>query len=159
MALIHSNKLVNQVINNLRKGNCHNDFLGKRFVIDSNIHRISFSYNEERFGTTITKVHGKYEITKWWWESYLGLDGYEYEREHTRTQIVSKDSIIVDLIDEEQIDAEVTRVMQRVNGYFTRVKWYIWSEPLNYSEDWGELPEEFESLDNPPSEISIFAEK
>lgn len=154
MAPIHSNKLVNQVINNLRKGNCHHDFLGKRFIIDNNVHTITLFSGDSNslvYGTTISKQHGKYRICEW--ESEAVDNGF-INREKVR--VVSDYRVVVDLINEEYEHAENTFIQDK---HSHRVPWHVWSEPLNHSEDWGELPEGFEPLENPPSEIAIFAEK
>ena len=149
MALIHSRKLVSQIINGMRRGNCHNDYLGKRFVIDSNVHFITMYAGDSNtliYGITISKQHGKYKITKWESEA---VDGGFINHESVR--VVSDYRIIVDLINEEYEHAETVFIKDKHH----RVSWHVWSEPLNHSEDWGELPEGFEPLENPPSEISI----
>lgn len=147
MALINTTKLVSQIINGMRRGNCHSDYLGKRFVIDSNVHFITICAGDSNtliYGITISKQHGKYRICKW--ESEAVDNGFI---DHESVRIVSDYRIVIDLINEEYEHAETVYIH---DNHSHRVSWHIYSEP---DEDYGELPEGFEPLENPPSEISI----
>ena len=146
MARINTTKLVNQLINNLRRGNCHNDYLGKRFVIDCNIHFITMCAGDSNTfiqGITIGKLNGKYKITKWESEA---VDGGFID--HKSVRVISDYRIVVNLINEWNEYAETVFIRDRHH----KVSWHVYSEP---EEDCGELPEGFEKLENIPEEIVV----
>lgn len=131
MSLIHSNKVVRNLINSLRKKNTHSTNLGRRFVIDGNMRSITL-YSDKyglACGVTITKRHGKYHVNEW--ESKAMPEGII---DITSIRVVSDSRVVVDLINRSY---PYIYVLDN-NKVLTS-----WNMP---EEDYGELPEGFQPV-------------
>jgi hypothetical protein len=125
---------------------------GTRFITDSNAKSISFetttSY-EICWNLTIVKHNGKYTVTI----ARMDCNDIIYEK----SWVTSKDSTIEKLINHEILKADAFCVK---NKHHEDLGWQVITDPSDLYDDTkeiicGELPEGFEPLDNPPSEISI----
>lgn len=141
------------IIRQNRKGNCSIDFLGKRFILDTNIKTISWEIctaNGTTFGTAVRKINGKYAI-----------GNYEYQFTNNGLQITTKVFFthnfnqVKKLIDEHVMYSERYRIL---DAHDQQVSWSVFAPHLD-KPDWGDLPEGFtkvfEALEAVPEFIDI----
>lgn len=141
------------IVKQNRRGDCCIDYLGRRFILDTNIRTISWencTANGVTMGTAIRKIAGKYAI-----------GDYEYEWVNSKLQIRTKIRFthnfnqVKKLIDEYAIYGERRRIM---DAHDQEVRWNIFAPNLN-KPDWGDLPDGFkrvvEELESVPEFIDI----
>ena len=123
------------IIRQNRKGNCSGDYLGRRFIIDTNVKTISWencTANGVTFGTAVRKMNGKYAI-----------GNYEYQFTNNGLQITTKVFFthnfnqVKKLIDEYALYGERRRIM---DAHDQEVKWSVFAPTLS-KPDWGDLEE------------------
>lgn len=119
------------IIRQNRKNNCCIDYLGRRFILDTNIKTISWEIctaNGVTFGTAVRKMNGKYAI-----------GNYEYEWINDKLQIRTKIYFthnfnqIKKLIDEYAVYGERRRIM---DAHDQEVKWSVFA-PIHNKPEWG----------------------
>ena len=113
----------------------------KRVLVDSNVKYVSFFiYNTGRVkGTTIIKSHGKYYINNWCNQE----EGNQNIWYASNIRCISRDDIAEKLIKKLHARCDKCSILDK---HLNHIRWEI---------TYGELPEGFEPLENPPSEISI----
>lgn len=141
------------IIRQNRKGDCSGDYLGRRFILDTNIKTISWencTANGVTFGTAVRKMNGKYAI-----------GNYEYEWVNDKLQIRTKIFFthnfnqVKKLIDSYALYGERRRIM---DAHDQEVRWSVFAPHLD-KPDWGNLPEGFKrvvkELESVPEFIDI----
>lgn len=123
------------IVKQNRKGNCCIDYLGRRFIIDSNVKTISWencTANGVTFGTAVRKMDGKYAV-----------GNYKYQWVNGKVQITTKVFFthnfnqVKKLIDEYAVYGERRRIM---DAHDQEVMWSVFA-PVLSKPDWGDLEE------------------
>jgi hypothetical protein len=141
------------IIKQNRRGDCCIDYIGRRFLIDTNIKTVSWEIctaNGVTLGTAIRKMNGKYAI-----------GNYEYQftesglQVHTKIHFTANYKQVKKLIDEHIEYSERYRIL---DAHDEQVTWSVFAPHLD-KPDWGDLPEGFtkvtEELEAVPEFIDI----
>lgn len=141
------------IVKQNRRGDCCIDYLGRRFILDTNVRTISWEVctaNGVTMGMAVRKMNGKYAI-----------GNYEYQWVNGKLQITTKVTFthnfnqVKKLIDEHVMYSERYRVL---DAHDRAVNWSVFAPHLD-KPDWGDLPEWFtkvtEELEAVPEFIDI----
>lgn len=137
------------IVKQNRRGDCCIDYLGRRFLLDSNIRTIGWencNTNGVTFGTAIRKMNGKYAV-----------GNYEYKftdeglQVNTKVFITNNFKLVKKLIDENLEYSERYRILDAHNQ---RVTWNVFSHHSSMP-DWGEALYKLIEAEKPKMPVKI----
>lgn len=115
-----------------RSGDCCQDYLGRRFLLDTNIKTINWentNVNGVTYGIAICKMNGKYTVGNY--EYRFTDEGLQIS---TKTYVTSNHKLVKKLIDENVSYGERRRILDSHNQ---QVTWRVFSHHSSMP-DWGE---------------------
>lgn len=119
------------IVKQNRRGDCCQDYLGRRFILDTNIKTINWentSVNGITYGTAVYKTKGKYVVGNY--EYKFTDEGLQIS---TKAYVTSNHKLVKKLIDENVSYGERRRILDSHNQ---QVTWKVFSHHSNLP-DWG----------------------